>query len=41
MSAVIIGRIILLNGFLKTVLFVLAAGFIDQPDISDLQKKPV
>jgi hypothetical protein len=41
MSAVIIGRIILLNRSLKTVLFVLAAGFIDQPDISGLPKKPV
>ena len=41
MSAVIIGRIILLNNFLKTVLFVLAAGFIGQLDTSGLQKKPV
>jgi hypothetical protein len=41
MSAVIIGRIILLKSFLKTALFVLAAGFIDQPDINDLLKKPV
>jgi hypothetical protein len=40
MSVVIIGRIILLNSSLKTALFVLAAGFIGQPDISGLQRKP-
>jgi len=28
-----------LNSFPKTVLFVSAVGFIDQPDISGLQKK--
>jgi len=40
MNVAIIGRIILLNSFLKTVLFVLAAGFIDQLGTSGLQRKP-
>jgi len=40
MSAVIIGRVILLSIFLKAVPFVLATGFIALQDINGLQKKP-
>jgi len=40
MNAVIIGRIIQLNSSPKTVLCVLAAGYIGQLDTSGLQKKP-
>jgi hypothetical protein len=37
-DAAITGKTILLNIFLKTVLYVLAAGYTDQTDIKDLQK---